>query len=76
MILDGDRLVVVIKGEKQTPDVTLGLGIAKALELGYKKFVLSTDTSISIEKFIIEKGGTSCKIKSGRSKCNRRNVKK
>ena len=63
--LDGDRLVVVIKGEKQTPDVTLGLGIAKALELGYKKFVLSTDTSISIEKFIIEKGGIVVRSKVG-----------
>jgi len=63
--LDGDRLVVVIKGEKQTPDVTLGLGIAKALELGYKKFVLSTDTSVSIEKFIIEKGGIVVRSKVG-----------
>ena len=39
--LDGDRLVVVRNGKKQTPDVTLGLGVAKSLELGYKKFVLS-----------------------------------
>ena len=63
--LDGDRLVVVRKGEKQTPDVTLGLGIAKSLELGYKKFVLSMDTSISIEKFIKEKGGTVVRSKVG-----------
>ncbi len=63
--LDGDRLVVVIKGKKQIPDVTLGLGIAKFLELGYKKFVLSVDTSISIEKFIIEKGGTVQRSKVG-----------
>ena len=63
--LDGDRLVVVRKGKKQTPDVTLGLGIAKSLELGYKKFVLSTDTSISIEKFIKEKGGTVVRSKVG-----------
>lgn len=56
--LDGDRLVVVRKGKKQTPDVTLGLGVAKSLELGYKNFVLSIDTSISVEKFIKEKGGT------------------
>ena len=34
--LDGDRLVVVRKGKKQTPDVTLGLGVVKSLELGYK----------------------------------------
>jgi len=38
--LDGDRLVIVKDGKKQSPDVTLGLGAVKALELGYKKFVL------------------------------------
>ena len=63
--LDGDRLVVVRKGKKQTPDATLGLGIAKSLELGYKKFVLSIDTSISIEKLIKEKGGTVVRSKVG-----------
>ena len=56
--LDADRLVTVIDGEKNTPDVTLGLGIVKALELGYKNFVLSQDTSVSIEKYIKQKGGT------------------
>ena len=50
--LDADRLVIVINGEKKIPDVTLGLGIVKALELGYKNFVLSQDTSVSIEKYI------------------------
>jgi phosphomannomutase len=63
--LDGDRLVVVNDGKKQTPDVTLGLGVAKSLELGYKKFVLSIDTSISVEKFIKEKGGTVQRSKVG-----------
>jgi phosphomannomutase len=63
--LDGDRLVVVRKGQKQTPDVTLGLGIAKSLELGYKKFVLSIDTSVSIEKFIKENGGMVQRSKVG-----------
>jgi len=63
--LDGDRLVVVSKGKKQTPDVTLGLGVAKALELGYKKFVLSIDTSVSVEKFIKEKGGNVLRSKVG-----------
>ncbi len=63
--LDGDRLVVVRKGKKQTPDVTLGLGVAKSLELGYRNFVLSIDTSISIEKFIKEKGGTVKRSKVG-----------
>ena len=56
--LDGDRLVVVKDGKKQSPDITLGLGVAKALDLGYKKFVLSLDTSISVEKYITKKGGT------------------
>lgn len=63
--LDGDRLVVVRNGEKQTPDVTLGLGVAKSLELGYKEFVLSIDTSVSVEKFIKEKGGTVQRSKVG-----------
>ena len=63
--LDGDRLVVVRKGKKLSPDITLGLGIAKSLELGYKKFVLSMDTSVSIEKFIKEKGGPSVRSKVG-----------
>jgi len=63
--LDGDRLVVVRNGKKQIPDVTLGLGVAKSLELGYKSFVLSMDTSISIEKFIKESGGTVKRSKVG-----------
>ena len=63
--LDGDRLVVVRNGKKQTPDVTLGLGVAKFLELGYKKFVLSIDTSVSVEKFIKEKGGMVQRSKVG-----------
>ena len=63
--LDGDRLVVVRNGKKQTPDVTLGLGVAKSLDLGYKEFVLSIDTSVSIEKFIKERGGTVQRSKVG-----------
>src|SRR5579872_6968 len=63
--LDGDRLVVVKDGKKQTPDVTLGLGVAGALEKGYKKFVLSIDTSIAIEKFIKNEGGQVNRSKVG-----------
>ena len=63
--LDGDRLVVVRNGIKQSPDVTLGLGVAKALDLGYKNFVLSIDTSVSIEKFIKENGGVVQRSKVG-----------
>ena len=63
--LDGDRLVIVRDGIKQTPDVTLGLGVAKSLELGYKRFVLSVDTSVAVEKFIRERGGTVQRSKVG-----------
>jgi len=63
--LDGDRLVVVKDRKKLSPDVTLGLGIAKALELGYKKFVLSIDSSVSVEKFILENGGEVQRSKVG-----------
>ncbi len=63
--LDGDRLVVVKDGKKLSPDVTLGLGVAKALDLGYKKFVLSLDSSVSVEKFIIQKGGEVFRSKIG-----------
>lgn len=55
--LDGDRLVVVKNGKKQSADVTLALGVSRALFLGYKKFCLSVDSSISIEKYIENHGG-------------------
>ncbi len=63
--LDGDRLVVVRDGKKQSPDITLGLGVAGALEKGYKKFVLSIDTSVAIEKFIKNGGGQVNRSKVG-----------
>jgi len=63
--LDADRLVVVYGGKKQSSDVTLGLGVAKALELGYKKFVFSIDTSTSVEKFVTQNGGTVQRSKVG-----------
>jgi len=65
--LDGDRLVVVKDGKKLSPDATLGLGVAKALDLGYKKFVLSIDSSVSVEKFITKKGGEVQRSKVGES---------
>jgi phosphomannomutase len=50
---DGDRLVVVNnQGEKMNPDSTLLLCIASALKMGKKRFVISIDTSVSIEKLI------------------------
>ena len=63
--LDGDRLVIVINGEKKNPDVTLGIGVVKALEIGCKNFVLSQDTSISVEKYIKQNGGTVYRSKVG-----------
>lgn len=63
--LDGDRLVVVRDGRKQAPDATLGLGVARSLELGYKNFVLSIDTSVAVEKFIKERGGNIQRSKVG-----------
>jgi len=63
--LDADRLVVVKNGKKLSSDSTLGLGVAKALQLGCKNFVLSLDTSISIEKYIKKKGGTVFRSKVG-----------
>ena len=59
------RQVVVKNGKKLSSDSTLGLGVAKALELGCKNFVLSQDTSISIEKYIKKKGGTIFRSKVG-----------
>ncbi len=63
--LDGDRLVVVKDGKKLAPDITLGLGVSKAIELGYKRFVLSLDTSVSVEKFIKDHGGQVHRSKVG-----------
>jgi phosphoglucosamine mutase/phosphomannomutase/phosphoglucomutase len=63
--LDGDRLVVVKDGKKQSPDATLALGVIKALDLGYKKFCLSIDTSIAVEKYIREHGGSVVRSKVG-----------
>ena len=63
--LDGDRLVIVINGEKKNPDVTLGIGVVKALEIGCKNFVLSQDTSISIEKYIKQNAGIVYRSKVG-----------
>jgi phosphomannomutase len=56
--LDADRVVVVdSKGEKLNPDVTLLLCVARALQLGLKRFVTSMDTSVAIEKYINQNNG-------------------
>jgi phosphomannomutase len=63
--LDSDRMVIVSNKKKRSPDLTLGLGIVKAMQLGYKKFVLSIDSSIGIEKYIVEHGGKVWRSKVG-----------
>jgi len=63
--LDSDRMVIVSNKKKRSPDLTLGLGIVKAMQLGYKKFVLSVDSSIGIEKYIIAHGGEIWRSKVG-----------
>src|SRR5215213_5100197 len=45
------------KGEKLSPDSTLLLCVARALEIGMKKFVTSIDTSVTIEKYIQKSNG-------------------
>ena len=37
--LDSDRVVLVMDGERKSSDITLGLGVVKAIKLGIKKFV-------------------------------------
>lgn len=56
--LDADRLVVVSsKGEKLNPDATLLLCVARAVDMGMKKFVASIDTSVAIEKYVRDHKG-------------------
>ena len=63
--LDSDRVILVMNGEKKSSDITLGLGVVKAIKLGIKKFVLSLDSSLAIEKYIINHGGKVWRSKVG-----------
>jgi phosphomannomutase len=64
--LDADRVVVVSsKGEKLNPDATLLLCVARAVELGMKKFVTSIDTSVAIEKYVRDHKGKIAYSKVG-----------
>jgi phosphomannomutase len=55
--LDGDRLVIVNgKGDSLSPDLTLLLCVSGAIQNQLKKFVISLDSSIAIEKYIKEYG--------------------
>ena len=63
--LDSDRMILVMNGEKKSSDITLGLGVVKAIKLGIRKFVLSLDSSVAIEKYIINHGGEVWRSKVG-----------
>jgi phosphomannomutase len=64
--LDADRLVVVSsKGEKLGPDATLLLCVARAIEMGMRKFVLSIDTSLAVEKYVLDHKGKAAQSKVG-----------
>jgi len=64
--LDADRLVVVNnKGEKLGPDSTLLLCVARAVEMGMKRFVTSIDTSVAIEKYVLDHKGKVAHSKVG-----------
>ena len=61
--LDGDRVVVVAPGagggapRALSPDATLCLGVAAALEAGCRRFVLSIDTTAAAEELVAAAGG-------------------
>ncbi|MCH2604571.1 MAG: phosphomannomutase [Candidatus Nitrosopelagicus sp.] len=63
--LDSDRVVIVKDGKKKSPDITLSMGVVKSMQLGYKKFVLSIDSSMGIEKYIKKNGGTVWRSRVG-----------
>ena len=63
--LDSDRVILVMNGGKKSSDITLGLGVVKAIKLGIKKFVLSIDSSLAVEKYIIQQGGKVLRSKVG-----------
>jgi phosphomannomutase len=66
--MDGDRLVIVNnKGESLSPDLTLLLCISGAIHNKIKKFVISLDSSITVEKYIKEYGGEVFYSKVGES---------
>ncbi|MDC0168692.1 phosphomannomutase [Candidatus Nitrosopelagicus sp.] len=63
--LDSDRVILVMNGVKKSSDITLGLGVVKAIKLGIKKFVLSIDSSLAVEKYIMQHGGEVWRSKVG-----------
>ncbi|HEY6535280.1 MAG TPA: hypothetical protein VIY08_05705 [Candidatus Nitrosocosmicus sp.] len=66
--MDGDRLVIINdKGESLSPDLTLLLCISGAIQTNIKKFTISLDSSITIDKYIKNNGGEISYSKVGES---------
>ena len=67
--VDGDRLVIVNnEGTQLNPDSTLLLCIAGVISNnGFKRFTISLDTSLSIEKYVNDHGGQIFVSKVGES---------
>ena len=72
--IDGDRLVVVnSEGVQLNPDLTLLFCVANVINNnGFKKFTISLDTSLSIEKYVKDRGGQIFFSKVGESNVLRR----
>lgn len=74
--IDGDRLVIVNSdGVQLNPDLTLLFCVANVINNnGFKKFTISLDTSLAIEKYIKDRGGQIFFSKVGESNVLRRMI--
>jgi phosphomannomutase len=74
--IDGDRLVVVNSdGVQLNPDLTLLFCVANVINNnGFKKFTISLDTSLAIEKYVRDHGGKIYFSKVGESNVLRRMI--
>ena len=69
--MDGDRMVLAMDGAVQPPDATLGLGVAAAMRRGHRDFVFSVDTSVLVERYVTERGGTVARCPVGEANVTR-----
>ena len=69
--MDGDRMVLAMDGVVQPPDATLGLGVAAAMRRGHRDFVFSVDTSVLVERYVTERGGTVARCPVGEANVTR-----
>lgn len=74
--IDGDRLVVVSNdGVQLNPDLTLLFCVASVINNSkFKKFTISLDTSLAIEKYVKDHGGQVFFSKVGESNVLRRMI--